>query len=175
MLAQEAVPAPGDIVSLGKAMFFDPNLSANGTQSCATCHAQEVGFTGPDATVNAGGAVYQGVIPNRIGNRKPSASAYAGDSPELYFEETEGAWFGGMFWGGRATGWTLHDPLAEQAQGPYLNPLEQAIANAQVLCVKVKQSNYAGLFEQVWGAGSLDCAKDTNGVYEKIGRSVAAY
>jgi len=175
VLAQEAVPAPGDIVSLGKAMFFDPNLSANGTQSCATCHAQEVGFTGPDATVNAGGAVYQGVIPNRIGNRKPSASAYAGDSPELYFEETEGAWFGGMFWDGRATGWTLHDPLAEQAQGPYLNPLEQAIANAQVLCVKVKQSNYAGLFEQVWGAGSLDCAKDTNGVYEKIGRSVAAY
>jgi cytochrome c peroxidase len=30
-----------------------------------------------------------------------------------------------MFWDGRATGWTLGDPLAEQAQGPFLNPLEQ--------------------------------------------------
>jgi cytochrome c peroxidase len=30
-----------------------------------------------------------------------------------------------MFWDGRATGWTLGDPLAEKAQGPFLNPLEQ--------------------------------------------------
>jgi cytochrome c peroxidase len=80
-----------------------------------------------------------------------------------------------MFWDGRATGAHLGDPLAEQAQGPYLNPLEQAIPNAQVLCVKVKQADYANLFEEVWGAGSLNCAKDVNGVYEKIGRSVAAY
>ena len=119
--------------------------------------------------------MYQGALPNHFGNRKPPASAYAGDSPELHFDETEGAWFGGMFWDGRATGATLGDPLAEQAQGPFLNPLEQAIANAQVLCVKVKQASYAGLFEQVWGADSLNCAKDVNGVYERIGRSVAAY
>ena len=162
------------IVQLGKAIFFDADLSANGKQSCAACHAAEVGFTGPDAQINATGAVYQGAIPNRFGNRKPPASAYAGDSFELY-QDSEGGWFGGMFWDGRASGWTLHDPLAEQAQGPFLNPLEQAIANAQVLCVKVKQSDYAGLFEEVWGKGSLDCAKDTAGVYEKIGRSVAAY
>lgn len=174
-LAQDSAPQAGDIVSLGKAIFFDANLSANGTQSCATCHAPEVGFTGPDALTNVGGAVYQGALPNHFGNRKPPASAYAGDSPKLYFDETEGAWFGGMFWDGRATGAVLGDPLAEQAQGPFLNPLEQGIANAQVLCVKVKQADYAGLFEEVWGAGSLNCAKDVNGVYEKIGRSVAAY
>ena len=36
------------IEALGKALFYDPMLSANGTQSCATCHAPEVGFTGPD-------------------------------------------------------------------------------------------------------------------------------
>jgi cytochrome c peroxidase len=174
-LAQVSAPPSGNIVALGKALFFDPNLSANRTQSCAACHAPEVGFTGPDALVNASGAVYPGAIPNRFGNRKPPASAYAGDSPELYYDALEGGWFGGMFWDGRATGWTLHDPLAEQAQGPYLNPLEQALANAQVLCVKVRQADYAGLFEQVWGVGSLDCAKDVKGVYEKIGRSVAAY
>ena len=104
--AQDAPASPTDIVALGKAMFFDPSLSVNGTQSCATCHAPEVGFTGPDSAVNAGGTVYQGALPNHFGNRKPPASAYAGDSPNLYFDEAEGAWFGGMFWDGRATGGT---------------------------------------------------------------------
>jgi cytochrome c peroxidase len=90
----------------------------------------------------------------------------------FHFDE---GWFGGMFWDGRATGAVLGDPLAEQAQGPFLNPLEQAIPNAQVLCVKVKKSEYAALFEEVWGAGSLNCAKNVDGMYEQIGRSVAAY
>jgi cytochrome c peroxidase len=154
----------GDIVTLGKLMFFDSELSANKKQSCSACHAPETGFTGPDAAINAGGAVYEGALPNHFGNRKPPASAYAGESPVLHYDESAGGWFGGMFWDGRATGWTLGDPLAEQAQGPFLNPLEQAIANGQVLCVKVKNSSYARLFENVWGPGSLDCAKDSNGV-----------
>jgi len=174
-LAQDPVPDTDEMVELGKLLFFDPKLSVNGTQSCATCHDPAVGFTGPDSLVNAGGAVYQGAIPLHFGNRKPPASAYAGDSPVLFFDEEDGGWFGGMFWDGRATGWILGDPLAEQAQGPFLNPLEQAIPTAQVLCVKVKQAAYAGLFEEVWGAGSLNCARDVGGVYERIGRSVAAY
>lgn len=160
--------------ALGKKLFFDTGLSVNGTQSCAACHAPEAGFTGPDAAANAGGAVYEGALPNHFGNRKPPTSAYAGDSPVLH-QDASGNWIGGMFWDGRATGKVLGDPLAEQAQGPYLNPLEQAIANAQDLCAKVKKADYAGLFEDVWGSGSLDCARDVNGVYEKIGRSVAAY
>lgn len=160
---------------LGKQLFFDTSLSANGTQSCAACHSPETGFTGPHSAVNAGVAVYEGAIPNRFGNRKPPTSAYAGDSPVLHFDQADEGWFGGMFWDGRATGMVLGDPLAEQAQGPYLNPLEQAIANAGVLCNKVRKSDYADLFEEVWGAGSLNCAKDVDGVYEKIGRSVADY
>jgi cytochrome c peroxidase len=174
-LAQDSGPEDDNMVALGKALFFDTNLSANGTQSCATCHAPETGFTGSDSLVNASAVVYEGALPNHFGNRKPPASAYAGDSPVLFFDEQEGGWFGGMFWDGRATGAILGDALAEQAQGPFLNPLEQAIANAQVLCVKVKQADYAGLFVEVWGAGSLNCAKDVSGVYERIGRSVAAY
>lgn len=163
------------IESLGKKIFFDTSLSANGTQACSTCHAPEVGFTGPHAATNAAAAIYEGAFPNHFGNRKPPASAYAGDSPALEYSDTKQGWFGGMFWDGRATGKVLGDPLAEQAQGPFLNPLEQAIANSHVLCTKVRKSNYSGLFEEVWGNGSLDCAKDTAGVYVRIGRSVAAY
>jgi cytochrome c peroxidase len=80
-----------------------------------------------------------------------------------------------MFWDGRATGWTLGDPLAEQAMGPFLNPLEQANPNAKHVCLKVRNADYAGLFEEVWGPGSLDCVKDPDGAYVRIARSIAAY
>src|SRR5450759_2806957 len=76
----------------------------------------------------------------RFGNRKPPSAAYAGDSPILHLAGT--TWVGGMFWDGRATGWILGDPLAEQAQGPFLNPLEQNNASAQVVIDKVLVSNY---------------------------------
>ena len=163
-LAQEQAPEPAGLVALGEALFYDKSLSANGTQSCAACHAPEVGFNGPDEQINIGGAVYQGALPNHFGNRKPPSSAYAGDSPLFHFDEVEGGWFGGMFWDGRATGWVLNDPLAEQALGPFLNPLEQAVPESQVICVRVRQSNYAGLFEEVWGAGSLNCGRNVDGV-----------
>ena len=38
---------------LGKKIFFDKNLSINRNQSCATCHAAEVGWTGPDTLQNS--------------------------------------------------------------------------------------------------------------------------
>lgn len=161
--------------TLGKMIFFDTELSANSMMSCATCHAPEVGYTGPDAIVNDTTVVYPGAISTRFGNRKPPSAAYGGESPVLYFDETEELWIGGMFWDGRATGWTLGDPLAEQAQGPFLNPLEQAMPNARTVCVKVAQSDYADLFEEVWGPGSLDFKKDIAGTYELIAMAISAY
>jgi cytochrome c peroxidase len=41
--------------------------------------------------------------------------------------------------------------------------------------VKVSKAAYAPLFKQVWGPRSLNCAKDVQGVYEKIARSISAY
>jgi cytochrome c peroxidase len=175
VLAQDSVPMSGDIVALGKMLFFDVNLSVNGTQSCATCHDPGVGFTSPDSLVNAGGAVFPGALEDRFGNRKPPTSAYAGESPDLYYDEALGKWVGGMFWDGRATGWTLHDPLAEQAGGPFLNPLEMGMPNVKQVCLRVAHSEYAGLFEEVWGAGSLDCMKNADAVYVQITGSIAAY
>ena len=150
---------------LGKKLFLDTNLSTPPGQSCAACHAPNVGWTGPDPAINAGGAVYEGAVHGRFGNRKPPAAAYAGDSPILYFNGT--SWVGGMFWDGRATGWTLGDPLAEQAQGPFLNPLEQNNASPQVVIDKVLASDYGDKFLQV--------CTDSARYYECIGRSIAAY
>src|SRR5450759_2717959 len=150
---------------LGKKLFFDTKLSTPSGLACAGCHGAQVGYTGPHAAINAAGAVYEGAVAGRFGNRKPPSAAYAGDSPILHFDGT--TWVGGMFWDGRATGWTLGDPLAEQAQGPFLNPLEQNNATAQVVIDKVLDSSYNDLFQQV--------CTDSTKYYECIGRSIAAY
>ena len=154
---------------LGKSLFFDTNLSTPRGQSCAVCHGPDVGWTGPDEDINEAGAVYEGAVDGRFGNRKPPASAYAGDSPILHWDGTK--WVGGMFWDGRATGWTLGDPLAEQAQGPFLNPAEQNNASAQVVINKVLKSRYKKLFLHVCG----DPDTDTDTAYECLGRAIAAY
>ena len=154
---------------LGKALFFDKNLSFNGNQSCATCHGPEVGWTGPDSSINAHGTVYEGSIPGAFGDRKPPTAAYGGDSPRLRREKKAGVWIGGMFWDGRATGETLGDPLAEQAQGPFLNPNEHALPNAEAVIGKVRAAAYAGLF------GERCKGTDTTELYNCIGRAIAAY
>jgi cytochrome c peroxidase len=63
---------------LGKHLFFDTQLSTPPGQACAACHATEIGWTGPNEDVNAGGAVYPGAVMVRFGNRKRPASSYAG-------------------------------------------------------------------------------------------------
>ncbi|MGE5893393.1 MAG: cytochrome-c peroxidase [bacterium] len=171
--AEELTP----VEQLGKSLFFDASLSSPEGQSCATCHAPAVGFTGPDEAVNKEGGVYRGAVNERFGNRKPPAASYCGDSPLLHTEKDDGEsfWVGGMFWDGRATGKKLNDPLAEQAQGPFLNPLEHNLKNAEEVCGKVKSSSYARLFEEVWGKGSLDCAKNIAGTYDRIAKAISAY
>ena len=160
-----------DEEQLGKSIFFDKKLSVRNNQSCATCHAPDVGFTGPVPGINKGGAVYPGSVKYLFGNRKPPTAAYAGDSPELYYDDYEGVWIGGMFWDGRATGWTLGDPLAEQAQGPFLNPLEQALPDASYVVDGICQSKYSELFVSVCG----DVCGNVQEAYECISRAIAAY
>jgi cytochrome c peroxidase len=161
---------------LGKQLLFDTNLSTPPGQSCAACHAPEVGFTGPDSAINMFQAVYPGAVHVRFGDRKPPTAAYGGESPVLYYDAAEEVWIGGMFWDGRATGWTLGDPLAEQAQGPFLNTVEQNMPGPRQVCLVVSRSSYAGLFEEVWGAGSLNCRPaNVATVYEQIARTIAAY
>ncbi len=161
---------------LGKSIFFDNNLSIDHNQSCAACHAQESGWTGPDPGINAAGAVYEGSLAGRFGNRKPPSSAYATPSPILHFaiEKREALFIGGNFWDGRATGTRLGSPAAEQALGPFLNPLEQALESTADVVAKICISDYADLFVQVCGDDA--CAADNaSEAYDCVGRSVAAY
>ncbi len=162
------------IEELGKRMFFDISLSDPAGQACSTCHGQLAGWSGPDSEFNHGGSVYEGAMKGRFGKRRPPTAAYAGDSPTLHIEE-DGTFEGGMFWDGRATGEDLGDPLAEQAMGPFLNPLEQNNADEKSVVMIIRDSSYANLFKKVWGLESLDADKDVHGIYVKIARSIAAF
>jgi cytochrome c peroxidase len=161
---------------LGRRIFFDQNLSLNSNQSCAACHGPAAGWTGPDPALNAGGSVYEGSIPGRFGNRKPPSSAYATPSPILHIvtEKKEALFVGGNFWDGRATGERLGSPAAEQAQGPFLNPLEQAMYSAADVISRICASVYAGSFTAVCGPDACD-PENTPAAYDCVGFSVAAY
>jgi cytochrome c peroxidase len=182
---------------LGKSIFFDENLSFNQNQDCGACHAAEVGWTGPDQFINAAGAVYEGSIPDRFGNRKPPSSGYATLSPIFYLDK-KGSFVGGNFWDGRATGEKLGNPAADQAQGPFLNPREQALPDSACVVYQVCTATYPIPFESIWGAEACDitwpadvdtaCATEgvsvalstadrdqSNMAYDNIALSIAAY
>jgi cytochrome c peroxidase len=162
-----------DMEELGKQIFFDQNLSINANQSCASCHAPEAGWTGSLSDVNAHGVVYEGSVPNAYGDRKPPSSAYATQSPIFHMDRKE-LFVGGNFWDGRATGEVLGNPAAEQAKGPFLNPVEQALPDAAALVSEVCAASYGDLFRSLWGAEICDPA-NVGMAYDAIGLSIAAY
>ena len=163
-----------DKEKLGKHIFFDEQVSINANQSCASCHGKNVGWTGPLSEINAHGAVYEGSIAGRFGNRKPPSSGYATLSPIVQYWEREGLFIGGNFWDGRATGEKLGNPAADQAQGPFLNPLEQALNFPSDVVERICSGSYAYLFTTVWGESSCDPA-NVDMAYDYVALSVAAY
>lgn len=162
------------IEQLGKSLMSDPTLSNPVGQSCISCHSAGVGFANPRSNDNAHGAVHEGAVTGLFGNRKPPTAAYAGNSPPLFLDGD--TWTGGVFFDGRATGWTLGDPLAEQALGPFLNPVEMNNVAADEVITKIAASNYATLFRDVWGPDSLPTnGGDVTLAYQRVGLSIAAY
>lgn len=183
--------------ALGKAIFFDDQLSKPIGQSCASCHSAEFGFTAEDPFVNIGGAVVHGAKQKRAGNRKPPTNAYVTFAEN--FVVTNGrngpTPAGGTFWDGRATGETitadifpsdwsaekinemsqLLGPAADQAMGPFLNDVEQNLPSSKKLCKRVKQS-HKKLWEDAWGE-QLSCNQnvDTDFVHQRIGFAIAAW
>lgn len=158
----------GTIQDLGEFLYFDENLSEPAGQSCASCHDPLFGFVDPDK----GLPVSEGVIPGLFGGRNSPSSAYAMYAPIRFFDSAEGLYIGGQFWDSRSTGDVLGDPLADQALGPFLNPVEMANTSKAQVVADVAASDYASLFEQVWGLGALD---DVEAAYDQIALSIAAF
>ncbi|CAO3459645.1 Cytochrome c551 peroxidase (EC 1.11.1.5) [Azospirillum argentinense] len=145
---------------LGKALFFDNNLSSTRSQSCATCHNPEFGFADPR------GAASLGADGKSLGDRNAPTAAYAHLSPRFGFK-ANGVPFGGQFHDGRAA------TLQEQAGGPPLNPAEMAMASKAEVQGRLKENaDYARSFVALYGAGVLD---DADRAYDAMTDSIAAF
>lgn len=170
-----------ELQRLGERIFFDKQLSSPPGQSCSTCHAPQVGWTGPRHTINAGGAVYPGTLVHRFGNRKPPAACYASLSPVFHYDEQEGLFIGGNFFDGRATGHLLGNPAADQAQGPFLNPVEQNNPDKETVVFKVCTSKNAWRFrlagKRFYSDWSLDVCSpsETERAYHLVGVAIAVF
>ncbi|SHJ20045.1 Cytochrome c peroxidase [Malonomonas rubra DSM 5091] len=156
---------------IGRHLYQDTNLSLNGTQSCATCHHRSAGFADPSNRQDpVNSMVSLGDDGVSLGGRNAPTSAYCGYSPIL--QEVDGEWFGGMFWDGRATGYTLGDPLAEQAQGPPLNPVEMNLPSIEVFVERVEASDYAHLLLDYYGRNFFSKPEKA---YDEMAHLIAAY
>ena len=153
------------VQTLGKLEIFDPNLAVNNNLACSFCHDPAAGYANgvPILSVFTGGSnpgsvpiTVHGAYPNnRIAKRNPQAYVYAPYSPQLHYSQAQQDFYGGNFWDGRATGYRLQNPAAEQAQDPPTDPEEMANPDKACVVWKLSMSKYASFFEQIWGTGSL--------------------
>ncbi len=115
-------------VALGRKLFYDPILSANNTQSCASCHRQQYAFTDSTLQFSVG-------ITGAMGTRNAPALINLG-------------WEKKFFWdGGAAT-------LEDQVIGPITNPLEMHDTLTRVI-EKLQHSAYPALFKKAFGTDSI--------------------
>ena len=162
-----------DLEKVGGLIFRDKNLSLNQNQSCMTCHHPSAGFVDPENRRNPiDFPVSDGSDPALFGGRNAPTAAYAGFSPIFGWDQAVGAYVGGMFWDGRATGERLGDPLAEQAQGPFTNPVEMALPDNATVVATVATAKYANLFLRVFPATDFN---DVQGTFDNIAHAIAAF
>ena len=140
------------ITLLGKILFYDKYLSVNRNEACSFCHMPETGFSPPVSALNLTTVAYPGSVRTRFSARKPQSHTYAGYSPVLHYNLEQGDFVGGQFWDMRATGLRLDSALAEQAQGPPLNPVEMGLIDPACMVYRMSLRPYRSMAESLWGA-----------------------
>ncbi|HMD29783.1 MAG TPA: cytochrome c peroxidase [Steroidobacteraceae bacterium] len=145
----ERLPSPAALAAIGRALFFDPALSASGRIACVTCHAPGRAFGPPnDLPVQRGGADGR-----RSGVRAVPALTYGQNVPpftEHYFDDEgddsiDQGPAGGRTWDGRAQ--SVHD----QARLPLFSPFEMANADVGAVVAKVQHAGYAAKMRAAFG------------------------
>lgn len=121
-------PLTEEGVELGRRLFFDPRLSVNNSQSCASCHRPNAAFT--DGKAVAVGAEEQ------AGRRNSMALFNL-------------AWKSSFFWDGRAPS------LREQVLQPIQNPIEMHESLTNVVAKLNKDEEYQAQFNRAFGTPNI--------------------
>lgn len=167
---------------LGRKIYFDNRFSEpSGMQSCSSCHLPQMGFVGMGSIASTPttrgfiAGIAEGAVSGAYGGRKPPSAAYATYSPTFRLNGDE--FEGGLFWDGRATGLRLGIPAAEQALGPFMNPVEQNHPSKEAVLSKIKNDpEYMTLWRAVWGNDlPLSTENEIAQNYDRIGLAIAEY
>ncbi len=136
-------------IALGKRLFFDPILSANNTQACASCHRPQNAFTDPNQ--------FSVGIDGSIGTR---------NSMPLF----NMAWNFGekFFWDGRAG--SLEDQIFE----PVTNPIEMANTWPNAVAALQNHPQYPALFEAAFGTQTIDSVKVSKAIAQFMRTFISA-
>lgn len=145
-----ANPAPSDdIATLGRVLFYEEELSANGTVACASCHLQANGFSDPDQ-------FSQGFE----GGRTPRNSMGLANS--RFYEN------GHFFWDERA------NTLADQTLTPIQDPVEMGLTLAQAVANISGQPYYDYLFTQAFGSSTVTTGRIATALSQFV-RAIVSY
>ncbi len=117
-------PMTPEKIALGKMLYFDKRLSADGTVACATCHIPRFGFTD-------GRPVATGIKGQKGGRSAPTVIN------RLFSKE--------QFWDGRAA------DLEDQALGPIQAPIEMGNTLEGMVANLDKIQGYRDQFKKVFG------------------------
>jgi cytochrome c peroxidase len=113
---------------LGRTLYFDKRLSADGSVSCATCHDPKFAFTD-------GAAVSSGIKGQKGGRSAPTV--------------INRAWSLAQFWDGRASS------LEAQAIGPMANPIEMGNTHEAIVAALRGIPGYKPLYAAAFGDGEI--------------------
>jgi cytochrome c peroxidase len=134
-----------EMVVLGQRLFKEKKLSANGTQSCNSCHRVDSKMGGVDNEPTSPGAF------GKRGGRNSPTVLNAG------FQMAQ-------FWDGRAPS------LEHQAKGPILNPVEMAMENDQATVKRLRETTeYPPLFKKAFPQDKEPIT------YDNVARAIAAF
>jgi len=133
-------------VALGRKLFYDPILSGDNTQSCASCHNLANGFTDNGQQFSTGIDLIQG-----------SRNSMPLFNMVWNYEDT-------YFWDGRATG------VEAQAFGPVVNPIEMHDTWQNAVAKLQADSEYPTLFNTAFGTEEIDSVLVTMAIaqFERI-------
>jgi cytochrome c peroxidase len=149
---------------LGGLLQYDLTMSPFKNRACASCHMPYAAFSGPIPSVNLTMVAYPGSYAYRAAKRTAQRYTYSHTFPDLNYNTTQGAFFGGNFWDSRATGYQLQAPDADQAQWPPLDPLEQEFPDLACIAYRISKSSYLTLWEQIWGPINIAWPSDTESI-----------
>jgi cytochrome c peroxidase len=148
-------PSVAALTTVGRALFFDPSLSASGKIACSGCHDPRFAYGPP---LGQGMTRHGRPDPAQAGFRATPSLRYLQAAPpfaEHRFDESGDESVdlgpsGGHMWDGRA------DNLHDQARLPLLSPSEMANKRPEDVVAKARRATYAAQLRVVFGDDVFD-------------------